>query len=314
MPLSREVRVAAVPAGLPRPTDLTVTETPVPDPGPGQVLVRNRWFTVFAALRTLLAGVTGAPFPGLGPGDTLFGPAIGEVVSAPDGDLKPGEFVQHMLGWREYALVAAADCRPLGTDLPDPAVHLSQGVTAYGALTRAAPVRPGDTVLVTGGAGAVGSIAGRIARLLGAVRDRHLSADPQADHDDRIQRARRREDPRRVGGLATLRAGRVPARHRGRYRPGAAGVARCPHRTVPGRRAGVRPLATRETPWRTARSASLDRRSAEAAPAAGSRTAGSGRTGATRHLPRGVASLTHRRSRIPAGAGSAVRPGRATRR
>jgi 2-alkenal reductase len=72
---SREIRVAAVPAGLPEPADLTVAETPAPVPGPGDVLVRNRFFIVFAALRTLLGGgVKGAPFPGLHPGDTLFGP------------------------------------------------------------------------------------------------------------------------------------------------------------------------------------------------------------------------------------------------
>jgi len=82
---SREVRLAAIPNGLPEPADLTVAETPVPIPGPGEVLVRNRFFTVFAALRSLLGGVRGAPLPGLGRGDTLFGPAVGEVVASPEG-------------------------------------------------------------------------------------------------------------------------------------------------------------------------------------------------------------------------------------
>ena len=64
----REVRVAAAPAQSSRP-GLVVAQAPVPVPGPGQVLVRNRYFHVYAALRTLLAGsVPGAPFPGLNPG------------------------------------------------------------------------------------------------------------------------------------------------------------------------------------------------------------------------------------------------------
>ncbi|MGD0558931.1 MAG: NADP-dependent oxidoreductase [Streptosporangiaceae bacterium] len=169
---SREIRVAAVPDGLPEPADLSVAVTPVPAPGRGDVLVRNRFFIVFAALRTLLGGgVPGAPFPGLRQGDTLFGPAIGEVMSAPEGSkLRTGDLVRHMLGWREYAVIPAAECVPVGGTLPDPAAHLAQGVTAYGALTRAARVRPGDTVFVSGGAGSVGSMAGQIARLLGAGR------------------------------------------------------------------------------------------------------------------------------------------------
>lgn len=170
--VSREVRVATAPAGLPRPADLTVAEVPIPEPGPGQVLVRNRYFSVFAALRTLLGGsVPGAPFPALNPGDPLLGPAVGEVVTAPAGSaLRPGQLVTHPLGWREYAVLDAAGCQPVSDDLPDPAAHLAQGLTAYGALTRAARLRPGEAVLVTGGAGSVGSMAGQLARLLGAGR------------------------------------------------------------------------------------------------------------------------------------------------
>lgn len=171
MSVSREVRVAAVPVGLPGPADLVVVETPVPVPGPDEVLVRNRFFHVFAAVRTMLGGVKGAPLPGLGVGDTLLGAAVGEVVTAPDGSgLRPGDLVRHMLGWREYAAVPVAGCQPLGDALPDPAAHLAQGPTAYGALTRVGRLAPGDTVFISGGAGSLGTMAGQIARLLGAGR------------------------------------------------------------------------------------------------------------------------------------------------
>ncbi|MGW4640672.1 MDR family NADP-dependent oxidoreductase [Sphaerisporangium sp. NPDC004334] len=168
--VSREVRLAVATGGLPEPDHFVVAEVPVPAPGEGQVLVRNRFFHVFAALRTLIGGsVRDAPYPPLRPGDTLFGAAVGEVVSAPaDSGVRPGDLVSHWLGWREYAVVPEGGFTPLGDALPDPAAHLSQGGLAYTALTRDAEVRPGDTVLVTGAAGAVGSLAGQIARLLGA--------------------------------------------------------------------------------------------------------------------------------------------------
>jgi NADPH-dependent curcumin reductase CurA len=174
--VSREVRLAALPQGLPKPEHFTVVETPLPVPAEGEALIRNRWFQVLPALRTLIGGgLEGAtPFPALHPGDTLFGPTVGEVVSAPAGssgsDLQTGDLVLHFQGWREYAAVPAAQCTPLADTLPDPVAHLAMGATPYGALTRAAQVRPGDTVFITGGAGSVGSLAGQIARLLGAAR------------------------------------------------------------------------------------------------------------------------------------------------
>ncbi|MEU1054764.1 NADP-dependent oxidoreductase [Streptomyces sp. NPDC005876] len=169
---SREVRLAAMPRALPEPADLTVAETAPPAPAPGHVLVRNRHFQVFGGLRTLIGGVAeDTPVPGLRPGDALFGPAVGEVVAAPDGGpLRPGDLVTHLLGWREYALVPVAECVPADPALPDPAAHLTSGSAAYGALTRLARVRAGDVVLVTGAAGGVGSLAGQIAKLLGAAR------------------------------------------------------------------------------------------------------------------------------------------------
>lgn len=173
MPTHREIRLRTRPRhGLPGPGHLDLVTTDRPVPGPGELLVRNRWFTVAPALRTLMGGrVEGMPLPSLEPGDPLPGAAVGEVVSAPSGSaVRPGDLVSHWLGWREYAVVPVDGWTPLGGGLPDPVAHLSQGWTAYAALTRGGRVGPGDTVLVTGGAGAVGSMAGQIARLLGAAR------------------------------------------------------------------------------------------------------------------------------------------------
>ena len=164
----RLVRLVRRPAGLPTPDDFALAQVPIPRPEAGQVLVRNTRFLVFPGLRTLIGGETrDVPLPPLHPGDTLFGPAIGEVVEGP---LEKGQLVLHLQGWRDYATPAAAECRPLDGILPDPVDHLAQGSAAYGALTRLAEVHEGDTVFVTGAAGAVGTLAGQIARLLGAAR------------------------------------------------------------------------------------------------------------------------------------------------
>ncbi|MFJ8824306.1 MDR family NADP-dependent oxidoreductase [Streptomyces sp. NPDC102467] len=169
---TRHVQLAAVPQGLPAPEHFTIVEEALTAPGAGEVLVRNRHFLVFPGLRTLMSGeAEGAPMPQLHRGDALSGPAVGEVVAAPaDGPLRIGDLVTHMRGWREYALVPATECTALDAALPDPVASLSPGSAAYGALTRLVGVRDGDVVLVTGAAGAVGSLAGQIARLLGAKR------------------------------------------------------------------------------------------------------------------------------------------------
>ncbi|MFI7549568.1 MDR family NADP-dependent oxidoreductase [Micromonospora sediminimaris] len=169
--IHRQVQLLTTPDGLPRPEDFSLVEVPVPPRSSGEVLVRNRAFLVSAALLRTLIGAAAAGLPGPRPGDPLPGAAIGEVVAAPDSSgLRPGELVGHDLGWREYAVVPVDQCRRLGDSLPDPLAHLSQGWTAYAALTRTAAVRAGDTVLITGAAGAVGSLAGQIARRLGAAR------------------------------------------------------------------------------------------------------------------------------------------------
>lgn len=124
------------------------------------------------------------PLPALSPGDALFGPAVGEVAAVPEGSpLRPSDTVTHLQGWRDHAVVDAAACTPVGDVLPDPVAHLAQGSSAYGALTRLAGVRAGDTVLVTGAAGAVSTLARRAFGNRADFRDRaafgnRAGADP----------------------------------------------------------------------------------------------------------------------------------------
>jgi len=171
----REVRLAAHPAGTIRPDDLAIVALPLPPIGSNDLVVRNRWFRVSISTRLMAdpdaTAVEGIPFPALKPGDTLADGAIGEIVACPpDSGFAPGQWVSHPFGWRDHAVVDAGLCTALADGPIEPAAWLGHGWTAYAALTRGVPVRPGDTVFVTSGAGAIGSMAGQIARRLGATR------------------------------------------------------------------------------------------------------------------------------------------------
>ncbi|GCD42285.1 NADP-dependent oxidoreductase [Streptomyces paromomycinus] len=166
----REVRLAARLRGALGPEHFTLAEAPVPAAGPGRLLVRNRVMTVTAAMCSKMTDAE-LPMPSFVPGQALWGPALGEVVQTSGGGFVPGDLVVHPYGWREFAVVEEGRARRVEPgELPDSAAYLSQGATAWGALTRAARVRPDDTVFVTGAAGGVGSTAGLIAKRLGAAR------------------------------------------------------------------------------------------------------------------------------------------------
>jgi NADPH-dependent curcumin reductase CurA len=170
---TREIHLASRPSGWPTPENFRTVETELPHPGPGQVLVRNTVLSVDPYMRGRMNDVKSyvPPFALDAP---LDGGAVGEVVASGDDSLEPGDTVLHQAGWREHALLPASAVRRVdGTKVPASAylgVLGMPGLTAYVGLTRIAALQQGDAVLVSGAAGAVGSIAGQMARLLGASR------------------------------------------------------------------------------------------------------------------------------------------------
>jgi NADPH-dependent curcumin reductase CurA len=173
MSVNREIRLAAHPAGEPRPEDFELAVTPTTEAADGQVLVRNTWMSVDPYMRDRMKGHD-AHLPPFQLGAPLDGAAVGKVLVSRSPLVPVGATVVHLLGWREYAVLDADAVTVVDTGLAPEEAYLgplgTTGLTAYAALTRVAPVREGDVVFVSAAAGAVGSVAGQLARKLGASR------------------------------------------------------------------------------------------------------------------------------------------------
>jgi len=161
---TREIRLARRPHGEPVDEDFELAARELGEPGEGQLLVRNRFMSVDPYMRGRMNDVK-SYVPPFELGKALQGGAVGEVVGT-------GELVVHDRGWREHALVQADKVRP--APLPhgiSPSALLGAlgmpGMTAWVGVTEIAPVREGETVFISAAAGAVGSVAGQIAKARG---------------------------------------------------------------------------------------------------------------------------------------------------
>ena len=168
---TREIHLAARPTGWPTQDHFRTMEVELADPAPGEVLVRNTYMSVDPYMRGRMNDVRSyvPPFRLDAP---LDGGAVGEVVVSADESLRPGDVVLHQRGWREHAVLPATEARRVDTSTVPASAYLGvlgmPALTAYVGLTRIAALAEGDTVFVSGAAGAVGSVAGQLARLLGA--------------------------------------------------------------------------------------------------------------------------------------------------
>ncbi len=175
MAASREIRLARRPEpGADATAEcFEIVEVALPEPADGEVVVENQFFSVDPYMRGRMNDVR-SYVPPFAVGEPLQGGAVGVVVASRDPGLPEGSLVLSMFGWRERYVVAGSALQPLPPPPPgvSPSAYLGvlgmPGLTAWVGVTLIAPVAEGDVVFVSAAAGAVGSIAGQLARVRGA--------------------------------------------------------------------------------------------------------------------------------------------------
>ncbi len=164
-----QVLLASRPEGLPKGSDFEIKEQPIEDPAEGEVLVRLIYLSLDPAMRGWMSDRKSYVAP-IGIGEVMRGLAAGEVVVSRDERFSPGDRVAGLLGWQRFATVQGKDLEKLPSGVPLTLAMGPLGMTgmsAYFGLLDIGQPKAGETVLVSGGAGAVGSVVGQIARIKG---------------------------------------------------------------------------------------------------------------------------------------------------
>ena len=164
----RQIVLASLPQGKLAPEHFRVEEAALPAPSAGEVLLKVLYVSLDAANRAWMQGATYRS--ALQAGDVMAGGALAEVIESRASNLTKGDLVFADIGWREYAVLPGKRL----TRLPrkDPLTHLISvygvaGLTAYFGLLECGDPKPGETVVVSAAAGAVGSLVGQIAKIKG---------------------------------------------------------------------------------------------------------------------------------------------------
>jgi len=166
---SREIRLASRPHGWPTADNFQLARTEVGAPADGQVLVRNLYMSVDPYMRSRMNDAK-SYVPPFQIGKPLDGGAVGEVVESKASGLAPGTIVISSFGWREYFVADAKHLRAVTNPVKPLSTYLGvlgmTGMTAWVGL-ELVEAKAGDTVFVSAAAGAVGSVAGQLAKLRG---------------------------------------------------------------------------------------------------------------------------------------------------
>jgi len=168
--MNRRITLASRPVGVPEESDFTLDEVEIPKPGPGDVHVRALYISLDPYQRGRMRNVRSYA-RSLELGDVITSQTLGEVVTSHDARFEPGQLVVGQLGWQEHAVARGGALRPVppGLEPPTLALHVvgATGLTAYIGLFDIGRPQPGDTVVVSAAHGAVGQIAGQLAKLAG---------------------------------------------------------------------------------------------------------------------------------------------------
>jgi len=169
----RRFVLAARPDGLPKESDFRLEEVAIGAPGPGQILMRNHYVSLDPAIRGWLDDRP-SYLPPVALGDAVRASTVGTVIASGVDRFKPGDWVMGLNAIEEYSLVTPnAYMHPIDvSQVPSPMLYLSAmgavGLTAWFGVSEVMQPQAGQTLLVSGAAGAVGSCVGQLAKLRGA--------------------------------------------------------------------------------------------------------------------------------------------------
>ncbi len=168
---NHQFRLAARPVGLPKRSDFQYTEEPARDPGAGQLLVKILYVSLDPAMRGWM-NEGKSYIPPVVIGDVMRAGGIGKVIASQNPGFAEGDHVVGMFGAQEYALSDGKGLTKVDPRLAPLPVYLGTlgmpGLTAYFGLLEVGALKSGDTVVVSGAAGAVGMAVGQIAKIKGA--------------------------------------------------------------------------------------------------------------------------------------------------
>lgn len=166
--MNHQITLVTKPEGMPRETDFRLVEGPVPNAGAGEVLVHTLYLSVDPYVRGRMNGAVPV-VRGVQPGEVVLGEVVGRVVESNDPRLAKDDIVEGTLGWQEYAVAPAKTLRKIDPSVAPISAALSvlgiPGLTAYFGLLDICRPQPGETVVVSAAAGAVGSLVGQIAKI-----------------------------------------------------------------------------------------------------------------------------------------------------
>ena len=172
MGTNRRILLAQRPVEMFTDSCFEVVDEPMPEPGDGEAVVKIEYFSLDPTMRGW-ARDEPSYLPPVGLGEVMRGGAAGHVVASNNAAYPVGAAVMGLLGWQEYALVGGssgglANVLPDGIDLVDAlSLYGSTGITAYFGVTDVGQARAGQTLVVSGAAGGVGTIAGQVGKIIG---------------------------------------------------------------------------------------------------------------------------------------------------
>lgn len=169
--VNRRITLASRPVGLPRVSDFQLEYSPLPSTAPGQVLVRLIYLSLDPYMRGRMNGGDALGLP-VAIGEVMPGAAVAQVLEPDGSQLRAGDLVEGMLGWQEYAVAPGRELRKLDPLLAPISTALGvlgiPGLTAYFGLLDIGDPQAGETVVVSGASGEVGTIVGQIAKIRGS--------------------------------------------------------------------------------------------------------------------------------------------------